>query len=193
MTRARILAAAYELLVGGGYAALSIAALAKAADVSPQTIYNSIGGKAEVLKATYDVVLAGDDEPIPMSERPGLRAMTEAPDAVAFIRAYAAWSRLVYDRVGPVVGAVVAPGTGDPGVADFVATIDGERRIGTTHAMTALQSRHGLRRGLTLARAVDMVWTLNSPEVHHRLVRECGWSPAAYEKWLAAQLVAALT
>ena len=37
---------------------MTIASLAKAAGVSPQTVYNSIGGKAAVVKAVYDVLLA---------------------------------------------------------------------------------------------------------------------------------------
>lgn len=50
-----------------------------------------------VVKAVYDVRLAGDDEPIPMSERPELRRITEAdgfPDALA---RYAAASRVIYE------------------------------------------------------------------------------------------------
>ena len=40
--------------------------------------------------------------------------------------------------------------------------------------------------------AVDVAWTLNAPEVYDRLVRRCGWTPAAYESWLAEQLRAKL-
>ncbi len=50
-TRLRILAAARRLIVSEGYRSFSIAALAEAAGVSPQTVYNAVGGKAEVLKA----------------------------------------------------------------------------------------------------------------------------------------------
>lgn len=191
-TRARILATAYGLLVEHGYAALSVADLARAAGVSPQTIYNSVGGKADVLKACYDVTLAGDDADVPMGARPELRRLMEARSAEEFVERYAAWSRLLSSRVAPLVAAFIRPGTGDPGIVDFVATIEQERRIGTTNAMTHLRDRFGLRRGLTLARAVDAVWTLNSPEVYDRLVTRSGWSGAAYEKWLATQLRAAL-
>jgi hypothetical protein len=31
-----------------------------------QPIYNTVGGKAAVLKAVYDTMLAGDDEPVPI-------------------------------------------------------------------------------------------------------------------------------
>ena len=191
-TRARILAAAHALLLEGGYAALSVAALARAAGVSPQTIYNSVGGKAEVLKACYDVTLAGDDEEVPMSSRPGFREMFQTPDADVFLARYAAWCRLIYDRVAPIIGAVSAPGVGDAGAKAFAETIEAERRIGSTNAMTHLRDAHGLPEGVSLDRAVDIAWTLNAPEVYDRLVRRCGWSPDDYEEWLGRQLVAAL-
>lgn len=167
-------------------------ALARAAGVSQQTIYNSVGGKAEVLKDCYDVTLAGDDEAVAMSERPEFRAMLETRDGTAYVQRYAAWCRLVSDRVAPIIGAVSAPGVGDAGAQAFAESIEQERRIGTQGAMTRLRDVHGLRDGVSLEEAVDVAWTLNAPEVYDRLVRRCGWSPADYESWLARQLAAAL-
>jgi AcrR family transcriptional regulator len=65
-TRRRILAVAEKQLIEGGYHAMTVASLAYGAEVSPQTIYNSVGGKAAVVKALYDDRLAGDDEPVPI-------------------------------------------------------------------------------------------------------------------------------
>lgn len=191
-TRRRILDAAHALLVDEGFAGLTIAGLAQAAEVSPQTIYNSIGGKAAVLKACYDVTLAGDDEPRAMSERPEFTAMSRAATGAQFLAAYASWCHLVSGRVAPIVGPLLRGGSGDAGVTQFITTIEGERRTGTTHAMTALRDRYGVRRGLTLERAVDIAWTLNAPEVYERLVVRSGWSGRAYRAWLAQQLECAL-
>ncbi len=191
-TRARILRSAHDLLLDGGYPGLSIAALARAAAVSPQTIYNSIGGKADVLKACYDVTLAGDDEPVAISDRPAFRAIWATDDRRVFLDRYATWCRTVYDRVAPIVGAVTGTGAGDGGAQEFVATIDRERRIGTARAMAHFAEHFGLPPGLTLEAATDAVWTLNSPEVYDRLVRRCGWTPAGYAEWLAGQLDASL-
>ncbi|WP_180349050.1 hypothetical protein [Tessaracoccus massiliensis] len=107
--------------------------------------YNSIGGKAEVLKACYDVTLAGDDEPVPMNERPEFQAMLNTPSAAVFIERYAAWCRTVFDRVASIIGAVSAPGIGDAGAQAFAETIEAERRLGTTRAMGRLIEVHGLR------------------------------------------------
>jgi AcrR family transcriptional regulator len=192
-TRRRIVDAARALLLDGGYAAMTVTVLAERAGVSPQTVYNSVGGKAAVVKAVYDTTLAGDDDPVPMSERPAFVAMRESADAAGFLRAYAAWSRGIYERVGPLLSVLLFDGVGDDAtLRDLAATIERERRTGNGHAVDLLRRTHGLRRGLTRERAVDAVWTLTAPEVADRLVRRCGWSGTAYERWLASQLVAAL-
>lgn len=193
-TRRRILRAARDLIVSDGYPAFSINALSRIAEVSPQTIYNSIGGKAEVLKASYDITLAGDDEPVPMSERPAFRALAEAADPASWIAAYAHWNRVVYDHVGALVGAVLRPGEAlDSGAGAFAAVIDQERRTGAGHAVSGYLTRFGLPVGMTEETLVDAIWTLNAPEVYDRLVRRCGWSADAYEQWLARHLATMIT
>jgi len=192
-TRRRILASAHELIVSGGYRSFSIVALAKAAGVSPQTVYNAVGGKSEVLKACYDVALAGDDEPVPMSDRPAFKALAEVTTPGEWAAAYAGWTRHVHEHVGDLVGATLFPGSSlDGGAGTFAATLDRERRIGTTHAMEAFAERFGLPDGCTLQSLVDAIWVLNAPEVYDRLVRQSGWDLEGYEEWIATQLRAAL-
>ncbi|HWJ82654.1 MAG TPA: TetR/AcrR family transcriptional regulator [Nocardioides sp.] len=194
-TRTQIVETAQGLLLKGGYTKMTVASLAAAAGVSPQTVYNSVGGKAAVVKAVYDRMIAGDDVEVAMSDRPEFEALFAAADRAGFARAYAARIRLLSGRVGPLLGALMAHGT-DATLVDFVATIEEERYVGTTHAMTGLRDRVGLpasyagKGGLT--RLVDAVWVLNSPDAYDRLVRRRGWKPAAYEAWLAGQLVALL-
>lgn len=43
-----------------------------------------------------------------------------------------------------------------------------------------------------LDRARDIVWALISPELYDMLVGHRGWSPDAYEQWLAQALTDAL-
>lgn len=187
------MAAARELLLGEGYAAMTVPLLATRAAVSPQTVYNSIGGKAEVVKAVYDVMLAGDEDPTPMSDRAAFRAVTDAADATSYGVAYAAWVRGIWDRVGPLLGGILAEGAGgDRALGQFVATIEEERRRGNLAGLQPLLERGGLSKQ-SMQAVVDAVWTLTAPEVYDRLVRRCGWSPQRYERWLARQLEAAVT
>ena len=193
-TRSRILDVAEQELERGGYHAMTVAELAKAAEVSPQTIYNSIGGKAAVIKALYDVRLAGDDEPVPMAERPEIRRIAEQPDAASSLRAYIAAGRVLYTRVGRLLGILLVDGPGaDTDLRAFVETIERERRIGNTSIVTHVAGRFGLRPGLATEEAVDILWAATSFEVADRLVRRCSWSLDAYEKWLGDVVVISLT
>lgn len=193
LTRARIVDTARELLLAHGYFAMTVPLLARRAGVSPQTVYNSVGGKADVVKAVYDVLLAGDDDPVPMSERPEFRSVVDAPDVDEYARAYAAWSRGIWERVGPLLGVILAHGPGGDDVLEaFLSTVDQERRVGNRHSLQGLGDRGMLPAGRPFDELVASVWTLTAPEVYDRLVRRAGWPPSRYETWLAAQLSAAL-
>ncbi|MDO7867221.1 TetR/AcrR family transcriptional regulator [Nocardioides jiangxiensis] len=196
VTRGQILDTALGLLLDGGYAAMTVASLAAAAGVSPQTVYNSVGGKPAVVKAVYDRLLAGDEAEVAMSDRPEFQALFAATDRSAFVAAYAAWVRVVLERVAPLLGALLAHGA-DASLADFVATIERERYTGTTQAMTGLRTRLGLPEHVVgergFARLVDAVWALNAPDAYDRLVRRSGWTSSEYEAWLTGQLTVLLT
>lgn len=185
-TRHRILTVAATLLAEDGYRAMTIAGLAKAAGVSPQTVYNTVGGKADVVKATYDVLLAGDQSPLPMRDRREFQAVVQAHDPPSYGAAYAAWTRGIYDRVGDFLSALLAHGSaGDPVLEAFVGTIDRERRIGNELSIPA-ELRDVL--AADLSRVVDVIWLLTAPEIYERLCRRAAWPPNAYERWLARQL-----
>jgi AcrR family transcriptional regulator len=190
-TRRRIIEAARDMLLRDGYHAMSVSDLASTAGVSAQTVYNAVGGKAAVVKAVYDVLLVGDDAPVAMQDRPEFQAMSAAPDRESFVRAYAALCATIYERVGPLLGVLLAQGPGgDAGLQEFVATIDRERRVGNTNALNALDAAHGIPPHLDRERFIDIVWTVTAPEIYDRFVRRCGWTHAMYAAWLAEAVVA---
>lgn len=191
-TRGRIIAAAERELASVGYHAMTVAGLARAAQVSPQTIYNSIGSKAAVVKALYDVRLAGDDGDLPIRERPDFLAMLAQPDPESVLAGYAQLGRTLYSRVAPLLGVLLGEGPGsDAELLDFITTIEGERRTGNERLLAFLADRFGDRVRSDQA-AADVLWMLTSFDVSDRLVRRCGWSLDAYQAWLTDQLVANL-
>jgi AcrR family transcriptional regulator len=194
-TRTSIVQTAQDLLLRGGYPAMTVASLAAAAGVSPQTVYNSVGGKAAVVKAVYDQMMAGDDVEVAMSDRAEFHALFEVGDVRAFARAYAGWVATRSSRVGPLLGALLAHGT-DAALVDFVDDIEEERYVGTTRALTELRDRVGLVQQHAdeqgMRRLIDAVWTLNSPDCYDRLVRRRGWSSTEYQTWFTGQLIALL-
>jgi len=48
-----------------------------------------------------------------------------------------------------------------------------------------LAKKKALRRGLGVRRAMDILWTLNHPDVWLLLVGERGWKPEEFERWFA--------
>ena len=192
-TRQRVLDAAQALLLRRGYGGATIDAIASRAGVSVQTVYNTVGGKAALLKAVYDTMLAGDDEPIPIMERPTAIAMRAATEPRRFLALYARMGRELFERVGALLPTVLAEGAaGDREVRAFIDTIENERAVGTAGIAAYLHDRFGLRPGLAVADAADILWTLTAPELTHRLVHRRRWSLDKYEAWSADTMTHAL-
>ena len=193
-TRAVVLAAARALfLEEGGYARTSLSAIAAAAGVSVQTIYNTFGSKAALLKAVYDTTLAGDDEPVPMGQRPEFFAMEREQDPTALLGHYARIGAMLMKRLGPFYARIrEGAGAGDPDLTALLETTAKERLVGATEVVESLRKLGPLRPGLTAARARDIVWTHTSYEMWDLLVRQRGWSARAYADYLGSSMSRAL-
>jgi AcrR family transcriptional regulator len=192
-TELAIVDAARRLFIADGYASTTIAGVARAAGVAPQTIYKAFGTKAALLKRVYDVTLVGDAEPVPLVDRPEFASVRDAADGPSLLRAYAHVGRVLSDRLGPLVTALLeGAAAGDPELRDFAATADRERLTGTLGVVTRLAELGELRAGLTIEQARDTLWTLNSAHVWRMLTRDRGWTGDEYEAWVADVATAAL-
>jgi AcrR family transcriptional regulator len=193
VTRRRVLDTTYRLLIDNGYAATTIKAVAAEAGVSIDTVYKTFGSKGKLIKDVYDVVLAGDDEPTPLMERPVWREFIAETTPRAKLRKYAAVCRLLQGRLGPLLAVLVsAARSGNPELVAFAETIKGERLAGAGAVVRALAEIGRLRPELDHERARDVIWTLNSPDVYQLFVRERGWTNDEYEQWLAHALITGL-
>lgn len=189
----RVAEVAARMLVERGYAATTMLDLAAAADVSVPWLYKVFGPKPALAKRAYDVLLAGDPDPVPMAERPAFRALAAETHPARVIERYAAMSRSLASRAGPLAAALVAAArSGEPELADFVSTIDRERLIGAGHIADRLAKLGALAPGVSRRAARDLVWMSISPDVYRMLVIDRGWRGRAYERWLARSLIAAL-
>lgn len=183
-TRRAVVAAAAELFVRDGYAATTLDAVAVAAGVSRRTVVNSAGGKAALLTLAWDHCLVGDDEPVPMADRPMVRRIVACTDPAEAVRRWVQMVVEVQRRAAPlgVVLEVAADSDADArAVRDRAET---ERLAGATAFAGHLASIGGLRPGLTPGEAADLVWTLNDGTSYRRLVLRRGWTAEAYADWL---------
>jgi AcrR family transcriptional regulator len=184
-TQRRIVDAAYGLLLEQGYTATTMAAVASAAGVSTQTVYKTFGTKPALVKRVYDVTLIGDDDPVPLFERPEVMALREETDARALLTAYAVLGRELAERLGPLLRVLVAGArAGDPELREFVDTVNGERLVGSGQIAHRVAELGALRPGLTEERARDAIWMLNSVEVWSLLTEQRGWTGGEYADWV---------
>src|SRR4051812_27461813 len=88
-TRTRILDAAGELFVDGGFAGTSVAAIAGRAGVSAETVYQAFGSKPALLDALVRrAARLGDEAPIP--EQAGPQAIAAESDQRTQLQLFAA-------------------------------------------------------------------------------------------------------
>jgi AcrR family transcriptional regulator len=191
--RRRVLAAAHRVLVERGYAATTINAIAAEARVSREMIYKAFGSKLALVKRLYDIQLIGDEEERPLGDRPEWAAMMAERSAEDVLLRYATIVRELYERLGSLLGVLLlAARSGEPDLASFGAETDRQRLVGAGRVIDAVVERGGLRAGVDRRRAIDIVWTLNSPDVYQLLRGGRGWSHDEYEGWLGRSLIDAL-
>jgi AcrR family transcriptional regulator len=192
-TRRRIVEAARELLLAQGYGATTIAQVATAADVSSETVQKGFGTKAALAKAVYDVTLVGDDEPVPLRDRPEFAAIAAEPDPARKLSRYAAVGRALWERLGPLLDVLMQGAqAGEPDLVAFVATIRRESYVGASGVVDDLAAHGALRPNLSIEQARDELWLLIQPEMYRLLVGERGWSLDAVQAWLTHTATAAL-
>lgn len=187
-TRRRILAAAAELFVRQGYTATTIQQIADQADVAWQTVYSVFGTKPAILSAVFDVAVAGDDEPIPVAERPFVQAIKDASDPVEKAAIFARHLRESAARTAGVLSVIDSAAATDPEIGALWRTLRDQGRRGMIMAAGAFQEQGVLRPGLSVTQAADILWLYIGPWAYRVLVTERGWTLDEYETWLAGTL-----
>jgi len=183
-----VLDAATRLFLERGYAGTSIDAIAEEAGVGRSTVFAAAGGKAWLLKTAYDRAIVGDDEQVPFAERPEARKLFAMNDPTEIVTAYAGLLSDAERRVSAIYEVVRSAAAADPEVHELWTEIDRQRLAGAKRIATLLSGKGGLRKGLTVHRARDIIWIYNDPGLHHALVGIRGWRQNKYREWLADTL-----
>ncbi|MFO7164938.1 TetR/AcrR family transcriptional regulator [Mycolicibacterium hassiacum] len=192
LARAAVIDAARTLFLERGYGATTIEAISAASDVPPATVYRLFSSKRGILKAILDVSIAGDDQPVALPDRPRVQAALAEQDPRQQIAAFVAVAAEVNARTAPVYRILVGAASSDPDAAGLLDGLNNQRRAGQGQLARALARRDALRADLRQRDAVDIVYTLLSPEVYRLLVVERQWSAGRYRSWLTDTLSAAL-
>jgi AcrR family transcriptional regulator len=182
-TRAVILQAAQRLFERDGYAATTIAAVAAEAGVAVKTVYLAFETKSGLLRALWNQLVRGDEGDVPVAARQWYRETVDEPDPERQLRLNARNSRAVKTRIAAVLDVIRTAATADPDIAALWARIQTEFHANQRVIVESVDDKKGLKPGLGVDRATDILWTLNHPDVWQLLVRERGWTPEEYERW----------
>ena len=182
-TRRRIVEAAATLFVGQGYAATTLDQIAASAGVAVQTVYFHFSNKRTVLAQVVDMAAVGDDEPVPLLDRPWIRQMHGAADAAGAVAIWCEQSAVIFARVTPILRIVRDAASTDPDMAAQWHTNQQQRR--TAHRVLAehLADRHALRPDVTVEQGADMLYALISLELYVLLTADCGWTLDRWRQW----------
>lgn len=183
-TRHDVLAAARKLFVAKGFSGTTMAAVAKAAGVAPDTIYETIGAKPVLFRELIETALSGTDEVTPALERDYVKEIEAEQDAGARIDRYAKAVASIQPRLAPLLNVLRDAGGAEPGLRRLWRELS-ERRAANMRLFTQGLARvGGLREGLSVEEAADIVWSMNSAEFYELLVTQRGWSPERFERFL---------
>jgi AcrR family transcriptional regulator len=192
LTSKAIVDAAVVLFSEKGYAAVSVDAVAEAAGVSRATVFTSVGGKPEVLKAAFRAAFGraagAEDVAMPLVDRPRSVEVRARPTVRGYLEGYAALCTLLHRHMARVYEAIREGSRGDPDVHALWIEVNAERRRGAATIVADVKARARLRADLDEDEAADIVWVLNDPVHFHMLVHGRRWTEERFAKWLARAL-----
>jgi AcrR family transcriptional regulator len=184
-TRQAILDAARALFVDQGYVATTVDQIAERAGVSKPTVFASIGNKRAILKELRDLAIAGDDQPVPLVQRPWFKEALDEPDPRRSVELHARNTVRVHQSAADLAEVLRTGAGADTELRQLWQTAEHERRVDAATFIDALLSKGPLKAGLDRETAIDILWILTSADSFQRLVRVRRWSTRRYEQWLA--------
>lgn len=176
--------AARELFLARGYGATTVESISEQADVPAATVYRLFSSKHGILKALLDVSIVGDDDRVPMAERPQVRALLSESDPRAQLAGFIENATSVNGRVAPLYRILVSAAAADPDAAALLDELTAQRQAGQRVIARALARAGALQAGLRERDAADVIHALMSPELYRLLVVDRGWKPERYGQWL---------
>lgn len=176
-TGREILRAAERLFASDGYASVTMKDIAHEAGVAPATVYLHFARKGSIVQALARAIT--DDPDLSVEQVEGVASVREQ------IRLGVSILRRLNERSWVVAEILRMHAGADPELQ--LLREDWQRRHidAVTRGVAAVAHSGQLRSALTAEEAADILYAVAGTDVYRALVRERGWSPSAYESWLA--------
>jgi AcrR family transcriptional regulator len=179
LTRAEILKAARRLFAERGYPRTSVRDIAKAAGVSAQTVYDSIGSKQAVVARLNDLI----DQEAGIRDIAGAARQSTDPREVAATSARV--TRSILEHCGDIVHALVTGAASEPDLATALAEGRSRHVAGARMTVGLLQDLGALDPALDTQAAVDTLAAVSDIGFALVLRDSYGWSLDRIESWIA--------
>jgi AcrR family transcriptional regulator len=179
--------AAYRLFCEKGYVATTMEAIAREADVAVPTLYFTFRTKGAILGEALGSAVMGFDEPVGPEDSAWYGEFQAEPDARRALRILVENTTPILGRVGPLMAATYAAAT-DPEVTSVYDVGEKRRVEGYRSIVQMLGRKGGLKPGIRVARATDILLVLLGPQLFDALANGRGWSVAECDRWIVRVL-----
>jgi hypothetical protein len=140
----------------------------------------------------FDLVIAGDDQPVPVAARPAMQAIRDEPDVRRKIAMFAGG---LAQRQARSAGVQILIRDGrhvDDSLAPVWATLTEQGLAGMTMLGRHLLGTGQLRDGTGLDEVRDLLWNYLAIDHYERLVLTQRWPLDRYSRWLTHAIISAL-
>lgn len=183
-TRRRVLEAAAAAFGEGGYHGTSLADIAARAGVSTETV-KANGPKRDLLLRAFEQAFAGAEGSAQLADSDAGAELVRISDPDTFLAGAAGFVAAANARASVLWTEFLSAANTDDTVARALDDLLERRRRDFSTLADLLIARGIAAPGTdrdTAAATLSFLW---SPESHHQLVLQSGWSPERYERWLA--------
>ncbi|WP_375385949.1 TetR/AcrR family transcriptional regulator [uncultured Microbacterium sp.] len=190
-TRRRVVTAAARLFASSGYQATTMAAIAREAEVSTETV-KAAASKAELLLAAFEVNFSGSEGVDALADTELGQGIYDIADDV-FVEAVIQRITTANSRSHALWTVLLGAALSDAVVADALKVIL-QRRAADYRAFASELTRRGLfgrdivGDEVDVEAMADVLSFLLSPESYQQLVEQSGWSVDRYRAWLQREV-----
>jgi AcrR family transcriptional regulator len=186
-TRLRVVSAAAELFADLGYARTTLAKIAAAAGVSPETV-QAHGPKAALMIAAVEYAafgVTGDQNVLDLEVGQRFLAITDRDEAVDFL---VAAQTAVHERSARATQALFGAAADDPELDGYLGELIAGVGRQVRRLLEVSRERGWLRDDVPFDELVETAAVISSIETYTRMVHRDGWSLDAYRAWFRRML-----
>ena len=186
-TRERVVAAAAELFADDGYPRTTLAKIAAAAGVSPETV-QGYGPKAALLMSAIELAalgVTGKESVFDLDVGRDFLAIDDLDEAIDFI---VAAQTDVHERSARLMVALIGAAASDSELDRYLGDSLAGVRTQFRRVLSVSRDRGWLRDDLSLDELVETTAIIVSFDAYLRITERDGWSVAAYRGWCRRML-----